>query len=99
MKKRKAEAEPTPSAKKTKTEDEGIKNLFIGNLSWNIDEEWLSREFTEFGEITGCRIITDKNTGKAKGLAICFPYFRVRLLTCQDLVMSNLPLPQLLKLL
>lgn len=66
-KKRKAEAEPTPSVKKTKTEDEGIKNLFVGNLSWNIDEEWLSREFTEFGEITGCRIITDKNTGKAKG--------------------------------
>ncbi|OCK76261.1 RNA-binding domain-containing protein [Lepidopterella palustris CBS 459.81] len=69
-KKRKAEAAATPMAKKSKTEEagtDGIKNLFVGNLSWNIDEEWLSREFDGFGEITGCRIITDKNTGKAKG--------------------------------
>ncbi|KAF2498607.1 hypothetical protein BU16DRAFT_425889, partial [Lophium mytilinum] len=43
------------------------KNLFVGNLSWNIDEEWLTRHFEEYGEITGARIITDKATGKAKG--------------------------------
>jgi nucleolin len=52
-------------------EEEGIKNLFVGNLSWNIDEEWLTREFEEFGEITGARIITDKATGKAKGYVPC----------------------------
>jgi nucleolin len=56
--------------KKTKTEavaDEGVKNLFVGNLSWNIDEDWLSREFEKFGEITGCRIITDRESGRSKG--------------------------------
>jgi len=36
-------------------------------LSWNVDEEWLSREFEEFGEITSARIITDRNTGRSKG--------------------------------
>ena len=56
--------------KKTKTEEpaeEGIKNLFVGNLSWSIDEDWLALEFEQFGDITGCRIITDRETGRAKG--------------------------------
>lgn len=58
--------------KKNKTEEtpaggEGIKNLFVGNLSWNIDEDWLRREFESFGDIVGCRVITDRETGRAKG--------------------------------
>jgi nucleolin len=69
-KKRKAETAAEPVVKKTKTEgteEEGIKNLFVGNLSWNVDEEWLKREFEEFGEITGCRVITDRETQRPKG--------------------------------
>jgi nucleolin len=68
-KKRKAQTDVEPATKKSKTEasDEGVKNLFVGNLSWNIDEDWLAREFESFGEITGCRIITDRETGRAKG--------------------------------
>ncbi|KAF1820873.1 uncharacterized protein K489DRAFT_294169, partial [Dissoconium aciculare CBS 342.82] len=42
-------------------------NLFVGNLSWNVDEEWLTREFEEFGEIKGVRIITDRESGRSKG--------------------------------
>lgn len=57
--------------KKTKTDApaaaEGVKNLFVGNMSWNIDEDWLRREFEGFGEIVGCRVITDRETGRAKG--------------------------------
>jgi len=41
--------------------------LFVGNLSWNIDDEWLYREFEEFGELTGARVVTDKATGRSKG--------------------------------
>lgn len=41
--------------------------MFVGNLSWNIDDEWLSREFEEFGEIAGARVISDKATGRSKG--------------------------------
>ncbi|KAH7354655.1 putative nuclear localization sequence-binding protein [Rhexocercosporidium sp. MPI-PUGE-AT-0058] len=70
-KKRKAEDEPVASTKKTKTEetaeDTGSKNLFVGNLSWNVDDDWLLREFEEFGEISGARVISDKATGRSKG--------------------------------
>jgi nucleolin len=69
-KKRKADEEPAAAAKKSKTEDlpEGaVANLFIGNLSWNVDEEWLQREFAEFGELNGVRIVTDRETGRSRG--------------------------------
>src|SRR5690242_384233 len=72
-KKRKAEEATAPAVKKSKTEDapaaggEGIKNLFVGSLSWNIDEDWLYREFEQFGTITGCRVISDRETGRSKG--------------------------------
>jgi nucleolin len=68
-KKRKAEAEPVESAKKVKTETpaEGQKNLFVGSLSWAIDDEWLYREFEEFGELAAARVLTDRDTGRSKG--------------------------------
>ncbi|KAL8668843.1 MAG: hypothetical protein Q9168_006540 [Polycauliona sp. 1 TL-2023] len=73
-KKRKAEAESAPVAKKVKAEapvangDGGeTGNLFVGNLSWNVDEEWLAREFEPFGELKSTRIITDRETGRSKG--------------------------------
>jgi nucleolin len=69
--KRKAEEEAAPAVKKAKTVPDANgsqgKNLFVGSLSWNVDEEWLTREFEEFGELTGVRIITDRNTGRSKG--------------------------------
>lgn len=72
-KKRKADAEPSSFTKKTKTvdttvnEEAGSKNLFVGNLSWNVDDEWLYREFQDFGEITAARVISDKASGRSKG--------------------------------
>ena len=71
-KKRKADTDAVPAAKKFKTEatgdDGGQKNLFVGQLSWNVDEDWLTREFERFGELSGVRVITDKSTGRSKGL-------------------------------
>jgi nucleolin len=69
-KKRKAETAAENTPKKSKVDEEateGSANLFVGNLSWNVDEEWLSREFEEFGEIKGVRIITDRESGRSKG--------------------------------
>ena len=70
-KKRKAEEDTVESTKKAKTEsaveDTGSKNLFVGNLSWNIDDEWLYREFEEFGEITRANVLTDRESGRSKG--------------------------------
>ena len=75
-KKRKAEAEPSSVAKKAKTEistavdgdTNGQVNLFVGQLSWNIDEEWLTRAFEGFGEITGARVVMDRESGRSRGL-------------------------------
>ena len=71
-KKRKAETETAPVAKKAKTEvaAEGgneSNNLFVGSLSWNVDEDWLTREFETFGALAGVRVITDKESGRSKG--------------------------------
>lgn len=67
-KKRKAEEEKASAPKKSKTEGaENSPNLFVGNLSWNVDEEWLRREFEEFGELAGVRIMTERNSGRSRG--------------------------------
>ncbi|KAK0511130.1 hypothetical protein JMJ35_006682 [Cladonia borealis] len=70
-KKRKAESDATPAAKKAKTDvdlnDESKKNLFIGHLSYNVDEEWLTREFEKFGELTRVKVMTDRESGQSRG--------------------------------
>ena len=63
----------TPAAKKTKTDpslsDDAKRNLFVGQLSWNVDEEWLTREFEPYGELESVTLIADKQTGRSKGYA------------------------------
>ena len=68
-KKRKADAVEEPSAKKAKTvlPEGASKTLFVGNLSWNIDDEWLSRHFTEFGDLVRANVMTQRDTGRSKG--------------------------------
>lgn len=70
--KRKAEEAPAATEKKAKTtefntEDDATKNLFVGSLSWNIDNDWLKSEFESFGEIVRADVITDRATGRSKG--------------------------------
>ena len=66
--KRKAEeAAVAQTPKKTKMDENASANLFCGNLSWNVDEDWLTREFEEFGELQGVRVITDRESGRSKG--------------------------------
>jgi nucleolin len=69
QKKRKAEEEETPAAKRTKpAEAEGTsKTLFVGGLPWSIDEDTLAVEFGAYGTVISARIITDRETGKSKG--------------------------------
>ena len=65
--KRKADDEEESTTKKPKVENNGNKNLFVGNLSWNVDEAWLTSEFEVFGELSGARIVTDRESGRSKG--------------------------------
>ncbi|KAI4154562.1 MAG: hypothetical protein LQ340_001591, partial [Diploschistes diacapsis] len=71
QKKRKAEADVAPVAKKPKSDAAATtatsKILFVGNLSWNVDEEWLRREFEGFGDIESVRLMIDRDTSKPKG--------------------------------
>lgn len=41
--------------------------LFVGNLSWNLDWKQLKDLFSEFGEVTFARIVSDRETGRSKG--------------------------------
>lgn len=42
-------------------------NIYVGNLSWNLKDQDLESLFSEFGEITSAKIVTDKFTNRSKG--------------------------------
>ena len=42
-------------------------NLYIGNLSYDIDENELEEEFKNYGEVKSVKIIKDRETGNSKG--------------------------------
>ncbi|RAP38304.1 RNA-binding protein [Candidatus Marinamargulisbacteria bacterium SCGC AAA071-K20] len=41
--------------------------IFIGNLSFNTTKESLESEFSQYGEITETKLITDRDTGRSRG--------------------------------
>ncbi len=43
------------------------KNLYVGNLSYEVTEETLKKSFEEIGECISVNIITDKFSGQSKG--------------------------------
>ncbi|MCG8570324.1 MAG: RNA-binding protein, partial [Spirochaetes bacterium] len=43
------------------------KNIYVGNLSYNITEPALTELFAEYGEVTSAKIIEDQFTGRSKG--------------------------------
>src|ERR671939_22281 len=42
-------------------------NIYVSNLSFNIQDEDLREFFTEYGDVTSAKVITDKFTGKSRG--------------------------------
>jgi RNA recognition motif-containing protein len=42
-------------------------NIYVSNLSFNIQDEDLKGVFTSYGEVTSAKVITDKFTGQSKG--------------------------------
>jgi RNA recognition motif-containing protein len=42
-------------------------NIYAGNLSHELTEGELQEAFTEFGEVTSAKIITDKYSGVSRG--------------------------------
>ncbi len=41
--------------------------LYVGNLSYSVNDESLSDLFKEFGEVIEAKVITDKFSGRSKG--------------------------------
>ncbi|HEY6955914.1 MAG TPA: RNA-binding protein [Flavisolibacter sp.] len=42
-------------------------NIYVSNLSFNIQDEDLRGFFTPYGEVTSAKVIMDKFTGRSKG--------------------------------
>jgi len=44
-------------------------NIYVGNLSYNVNADDLKTLFSEHGAVTEVNLITDKYTGQSKGFA------------------------------
>lgn len=42
-------------------------NLYVGNLSYQLHEDQLTKAFEQFGEVTSVRLMTDRETGRPRG--------------------------------
>lgn len=58
---------PILAPREVTQKQEGCCTVFVGNLSWDIDEETLRAAFVDCGTITQVRFSTDRETGDFKG--------------------------------
>ncbi len=42
-------------------------NIYVANISWGTKSESLAEYFSQFGEVSAARIITDRETGRSRG--------------------------------
>ena len=42
-------------------------NIYVGNISWGLNDQDLENLFAEHGTVTSAKIITDKMTGRSRG--------------------------------
>lgn len=60
-------SKPITAAREPSQKEEGCLTVFVGNLSFHIDEETVRDTFKDCGEITAVRFAEDKETGQFKG--------------------------------
>lgn len=41
--------------------------LFVGSLSWGVNDDMLSEFFASAGTVQSAKVITDRDTGRSKG--------------------------------
>lgn len=42
-------------------------NIYVGNLSYGVSDDQLKEVFEAFGQVSSCKVITDRNSGRSKG--------------------------------
>ena len=42
-------------------------NIYVSNLSFNVQDEDLKEFFTPYGEVSSAKVITDRETGRSRG--------------------------------
>ena len=42
-------------------------DIYVGNLSWDAQDQDLSDAFVQFGEVSSAKIITDRDSGRSRG--------------------------------
>lgn len=45
------------------------KKLYVGNLSYAVDDQSLAGLFAEFGQVESARVVMDRDSGRSKGFA------------------------------
>ena len=45
------------------------KKIYVGNLSYSLEDQSLADTFAEFGNVESARIVIDRETGRSKGFA------------------------------
>jgi RNA recognition motif-containing protein len=46
-----------------------VKNIYVGNLSFQTDEETLRQTFSQFGQVDNVNIVRDRDSGQPRGFA------------------------------
>jgi RNA recognition motif-containing protein len=42
-------------------------NIFVANLNFKIQTQFLQKVFEQYGEVSSAKVITDRETGRSKG--------------------------------
>ena len=42
-------------------------NIYVGNISWGLEDQDLENVFAEFGTVTSAKVIKDRATGRSRG--------------------------------
>ncbi len=45
------------------------KKLYVGNLSYSMDDQGLVQLFSEFGTVESAKVVMDRESGRSKGFA------------------------------
>ena len=43
-------------------------NIYVGNLSYTLEESELQDAFAEFGEVSSVKVLSDRETGRSRGV-------------------------------